>query len=626
MIHETANMIIHPGNGSTMEAYPIPFRSDEPGWLRVTLRRQDAPADGEETPLHAGTGYTVEMADGKARLYTTEPVGADMRLRIRRRTPRTQRLNPLPGTPLAPEDVERALDRATMALQDKGGDGGLSVRTLAFPASEVMEGGGFTLLPHQGAAGVADRRGTVVTFFPEEYPEAPAPEDEPPGGLGYTPTDQLLEAIREEAEGKYMMDEWWQADYQIVHGVAWLEERVEAYRFAISNIIVNGREGTTFGYKGHNVFTAPASLTIQHGSVGAHETTEPPARSFRSTVIGHGAHAEEGTDEGLAGDALVIGTGCGALNASNLSLSLTAVGASALIYGYYNVSVGAGSATGVSLQEGEEYRYASDWTGHALSAVVGAGSFSHGAKNAGLGADTVVHGRTNCAFGHGAVANGHGTLAMGADATAQVPYDEHRPSMGDTPPDAAALAVGHGAEARSWETLAAGAAAQATAAPQTVAVGAGAVAAAEGCVAVGHGAAATAEWSTMFSNGVAEPGADAAGGFGYGSRLTLPGSVEMIARGQGDGTPPGQPVAPGARVFLHPHHGLSLSHAVTALPPAAPYGTERGKEPQDITAEHCGTLADGMLTFHCDGDTLRIHLRDGGVIRTASAVFPPVIP
>lgn len=620
MIQETSNITIHAGNGSTAEAYPIPFRFDEPGWLRVTLRRQDAPADGEETPLEPGTGYTVEMAGGQARLFTTAPVGADMQVRIRRQTPRTQRLHPLPDSPLAPEDVERALDRVTMAVQDLRTDGGLSTRSMTFPASEAVEDGGVTLLPHQAAGGEPDRRGTVITFFPEDFPGAPAPEDEPPGGLTYTPTDALLESIREEAEGEYLIDRWGTAEVAIENAMSWLTARADAYRFSISYIIANERHGTTFGYKGNHVFTAPASLTIQHGSVGEHETTEPHALSFRSTVIGDGAHTDAGDDGENTRDMLVIGAESMALRGPDKHHSLAVAGRSALIYGYNNVALGSHGITGRADAQDAAFQDNMDWTGHTLSTVVGTATFCHGRENVILGAQAVAHGKRNCAFGHQTVANGYGMLALGADATAQVPYLERRPSLEDPPPDAAALAVGHGAQARSWETVAAGASAEAATAPQTVAVGAGAVAGEEGCVALGHGAAAQAGWSTMFSNGRAETGAWAASGFGYRPRLTLEGSVEVIARGQGDDTPPGQPVAPGARAFLHPHHGLSLSHAATALPPAATDAV-RGEEPQAITAEHCGTLAPGMLTFHCDGGTLRIHLCDGPVIRTASADF-----
>jgi hypothetical protein len=620
MIQETSNMTVQTGNGSTTEAYPIPFRFDEPGWLRVTLRRRSAPADGEETRLEPGTGYTVDMVDGHARLFTTEPVGADMQIRIRRRTPRTQRLHPLPATPLAPEDVERALDRVAMAVQDLRTDGGISTRSMTFPASEVVESGGVTLRPHQATGGEPDRRGTVITFFPENPPGAPAPENEPPGGLTYTPTDALLESIREQAEGDYLIDLWGTAEYTIEGAVSWLTARADAYRFSIQYMIANQRHGTTFGYKGRSAYTAPASLTIQHGSVGEFEMTEPHAQSFRSTVIGHGAHTDQGDDDENTRDMLVIGAESRALRNPDQHHSLAVAGSSALIYGYNNVALGSQGITGRADAQDALFQDHMDWTGHIYSTVVGTANFCHGRENVILGAQAVVHGKRNCAFGHQSVANGYGMLALGADATAQVPYAEHRPSLESPPPDAAALAVGHGAHALSWETVAAGASAEAATAPQTVAVGAGAVAGEEGCVALGHGAAAQAGWSTMFSNGMAENGAWAASGFGYRSRLTLEGSVEVIARGQGDDTPPGRQVPPGARAFLHPHHGLSLSHAATALPPAAT-AAGRGTEPQAITAEHCGTLAPGMLAFHCDGDTLRIHLCDGPVIRTASADF-----
>jgi hypothetical protein len=615
MIHESSNMTVLPGNGSTTAPYPIPFRFDAPDWLRVTLLPQGT-STVEEVPLEPGTGYTVEMAGGPARLFTTDPVEPDVQIRIRRRTPRTQRLHPLPGGTLAAEDVERALDRLTMGLQDLRADGGLSTRSLTFPASEAVEDGEITLLPHQSADGGPDRRGTVLGFSPQEYTGAPpTPEHAHPGELAYLPTDTLLEALSNSANSEYNIDQWGTGEYYANAAISWLEERAAAHHFSISTIIVNGQNGTTFGYKGNGSLSADDSLTIQHGSVGRNETTSPNALSFRSTVIGEAAYAAGPVVGEESRDALVIGVASSALTTPNQHQDLTVVGSYALIYGYSNVALGSGGSTGGADAQDPDYEDTVDWTGHTFSVAVGAGTFNHGRENVILGSQSVTHGKRNCAFGHLAVANGYGMLALGASAVAQVPYADH-------PPDAAALAVGHGAQAWSWRTVAAGTGAVAVAAPETVAVGTDAAAVGAGSVALGHRAEAQARWSTVFTNGVAETGAWAASGFGYGSRLTLPESVEIIARGQGDSTPLGQPVAPGARAFLHPHHGLSLSHAVTALPPAAT-SEDRGHEPQDITTGHHGTLAPGMLTFHCDGSTLRIHLADGATIRTASVTVGP---
>ncbi|WAC18934.1 hypothetical protein OVA24_17010 [Luteolibacter sp. SL250] len=621
MIQETSNMILHPGNGSTTVGYPVPFRFDEPGWLRVTLRPQDGTEGGQETPLEPGTGYTVEMADGGWRLFTAEPVGADMQIRIRRRTPRTQRLHPAEGTPLAPEDVERALDRVAMAVQDLSPDAGVSTLALTFPAGVPLEPGGTTLPPHQPAATGTDRRGTVLSFHPVPDPGESAPEDAPAGGVGYTPVEPLLEEIAGLAEGEYLIDRWSQADVEILNTMAALEGLVASYRYDIAMAVVNGRNGTTFGYKGASTVTAPGSLTIQHGRVGEGQEMEEEVaahvRSPHSTVIGHGAYAQGGDNVEFSTDSLVIGAGSGARQEPDVNLYLGVVGSYALVYGYNNISIGSHTINGRANADDAGDQFETDWTGHAASAVLGAGSLSHGRDNVILGSQVVVHGRQNCAFGHGAVAHGYSTLALGAGATAKVPYESHRPPPVGTLPYATALAVGRGAEARTWETVAAGTRAEATTAPQTVALGTDAVAGAEGCVALGNAAEARAVCSTALSHGVVEAGAWCAGGFGYRSRLTLPKSVEIISRGLGEDTPPGLPVAPGARVFLHPHHGLSLGHAETALPPGTTT-KERGAEPQDTTADRCGTLADGMLTIHRDGGTLRIHVNAGGVIRTAS--------
>lgn len=611
-------MIFHPGNGSTVEPYPIPFRFDSPAWLTVTVRRQDAPEGSEETPLSPGTDYLVEMAaSGGSRMVTTLPLAADMEIRIRRRTPRTQHLDPAPHTLLPPGDVEQALDRLAMAIQDRsrGADAGIPTRALTFPSNEVVAGGGHTLLPPRASTpGGRDRRGTVISFLPHPLTgETVAEGAPPPGTLAYTATAPLLEELRVSTANYYDGNERSTAQMVIDEMEAGLEAKANDYRTSIRDIIVNHAEGTTFGYRVEDIPTAKKSLTIQPPTEDVSSGFGPRAQSYRSTIIGHEAFTSGDGEEGEGGDALVIGSHSNAQRASDRNLSLTTVGGGSGIFGYDNTSVGPGCVIGNPTPIDPVYLLDDHYVGFGYSAAVGPGAQSHGQKCVMAGAYTITHGKGNGAMGPRAKANGNGTLALGSHARAEVPYDEVPPGVLPTPP-AAALAVGHEAETRWWETLAAGAGAKTTLSPQAVAVGVGAAAMAEGAVAIGTGATTSGKWSTVFTHGVVEDGAWAASGFGYRARASLPQAVEIISRGLAE------EMHPGARAFLHPQHGLCLSYADTVLPPAAT-PSAYGSEAQDITGSHHGSLAAGMLSFHCDGEHLRIHVSDGTAVRTAKAVI-----
>ncbi len=145
-IENTSNTMIYGGNGSTADGYPILFRFDAPAWLLV----QRVSAGGVESLLDEAA-YTLhgEGRLGMARLHTEEPVPPTEQLVIRRRTPAFQTLSLIPNAPLPAKDLEEALDRVVMAVQDRDGSPGTAFsKSLAFPAMEP-EGHRTTLpLPH----------------------------------------------------------------------------------------------------------------------------------------------------------------------------------------------------------------------------------------------------------------------------------------------------------------------------------------------------------------------------------------------------------------------------------------------------------------------------------------------
>jgi len=608
MINSTANMVVHAGNGSTVEAYAIPFRFDEPGWLEVTLLGQGEEDDAEETRLTAGTDYVVERRGGVDGLLTLLPVAAGMRLRIRRMTPRTQRLDLDAGTPFPAEDLERALDRLAMGVQDLGGGDGMPRKVMTLPASEGADGSP-TLLVHRAAeAGGVDRRGTVLSFHPEVPGEMP-----PAGSLAYTGLAGLTEELRGQVDSAYTSNHKDAVEGAIKGLITELKAKRQEYADKLLEIVINDNHGTNLANAPADMLSADYSLTIRNDSGTSPE--DVGATEYCATVIGDGARAQGSmiVGETAPGHTVLIGSGAQALYGSDHNFEDTALGAGAVMYGYNNVSLGNGTETGNSAPRDMTYALLRNFTGTDTT-VVGAGGFTHGQEQSVLGV-AVAQGRKSSAFGCEAAANGYAVLAAGAGARAEVPYP------GDSDDDVSpALALGSGAESRWEETVAAGAAARTVEAQQAVALGAGAAAAAVGSLAVGAGATAGGMWSAAFSNGTVEAGAWAAQVFGYRAKLSLARGVEIACKGRGTETPAGEPVIPGARILLHPLDGVCLSLADTVLPPAATAATP-GSEPQDATTTHHGTLAAGMLTFHCAGDKLVFHVSDGSAIRTAEASF-----
>lgn len=133
-LESAVNRIEYTGNASTVVAYPVPFRFDDAAWLYLT--RTDL--DGSTAPLILGVDFAIASPTPSTReITTTLAVPATSRLAISRYTPAAQTLSLIPNSPLPAKDLEAALDRIIMALQDRDAGGGNPfARALTFPLSE----------------------------------------------------------------------------------------------------------------------------------------------------------------------------------------------------------------------------------------------------------------------------------------------------------------------------------------------------------------------------------------------------------------------------------------------------------------------------------------------------------
>jgi hypothetical protein len=149
-IESAVNSVGYSGNNSDSTPYPITFRFDDPAWLSV-IQVDD---DDVTTILEDGVDYSVEVGG----ILTTLAVPATSTLSISRYTPASQSLDLIPNAPLPAEDVEAALDRVTMALQDRdAGKGNPFFKALTFPRSEPDSHETVLPLPHL-------RKNTLVFF------------------------------------------------------------------------------------------------------------------------------------------------------------------------------------------------------------------------------------------------------------------------------------------------------------------------------------------------------------------------------------------------------------------------------------------------------------------------------
>ena len=616
MITNTASTITHERATPPEGPYIIPFRFDAPSWLAVTLLPPISTEGGEDDapspiPLEHGLDYRLSagVVAGHTHLHALLPVPEGHRLQIQRATPAVQHLDLIPAAPLAVKDLERSLDRIAMGIQDGSPVRPIADKALAFPRVEAVTGSPVHLVSHE------ERKDTVLSFHPAPVVAvAPVPDPTPQtGDLRYVDFQTLSDAVQSDAGDRF-------------DGAA--AEKVEELKAGLNTALTIHREEV--GERMGDLLPYDAGLKL--GDTGGSPSNERSlgiqtgrmqeahvANREESVVIGYDARSEGGTsDDSLDRQTLSIGTGAVATTHDRTYRSI-AIGHLATAYGYHNVSVGPSGISGGGLPL-DNQDYSLDHQSH-YHTNIGLNTYTFGNGDTAVGAGSTVLGWESTAIGAGATAKGKHVLAIGGDASAMVPYEgtEFPDLSWETP----ALALGAGAATRHQHTAAIGAFAatlyeystaiggdaEATVS-HALAIGPGAKAVTGQGIAIGIEATAPAACSTVFGGMPLGPGAWACAAFGHGARLTAPRSAEITAAGDD---------VPGARLLLLHDHGAALSFAYTPLPPiAVPAGVAAGSEPQEITSTHHGGLRSGMLTFHSDGTSLKIHVSDTGVMRTAT--------
>lgn len=155
------NRIRYVGNNSIVTTYPVTFRFDDNSWLRVT--RTDA--DGTATSLDEGLATSglgefevITVSPGNYAIRSTVAVPVTSTLTISRLTPAEQSLSLISNSPIPAKDLEAALDRLMMVIQDRRFNGLNPFSTaLLFPVDEDPDN--VTTLPSAAA-----RLATFVYF------------------------------------------------------------------------------------------------------------------------------------------------------------------------------------------------------------------------------------------------------------------------------------------------------------------------------------------------------------------------------------------------------------------------------------------------------------------------------
>lgn len=117
MIGSTTNTAEYVGNASTVTAYTIPFRYDDPSWVKIIA----TDSAGVATTLALTTDFLL-AGDGLATtgtFTTTAAIPATTTLSVYREAPGLQSLNLETGEPLPSGSVEAQLDRLAMASTDR---------------------------------------------------------------------------------------------------------------------------------------------------------------------------------------------------------------------------------------------------------------------------------------------------------------------------------------------------------------------------------------------------------------------------------------------------------------------------------------------------------------------------
>ena len=129
----------HPGNGSITTPYPIPFRYDDPAWVRVEV----ITSSGAVSVLAPGS-YTLADGSASAGSLVTHSVAipTSSTVRITRTTPLTQSNSLVPNGQIPTNTIVASFDKLTMALQDLRGQlQQLEARCYRVPDGKIVAAG-----------------------------------------------------------------------------------------------------------------------------------------------------------------------------------------------------------------------------------------------------------------------------------------------------------------------------------------------------------------------------------------------------------------------------------------------------------------------------------------------------
>lgn len=175
-VQTTTSRVQYVGNNSTVTAYAVSFPFMEASDLKVSV----TDADGVETILQLGVGYTVTGGDGSTgNVVTTAAHNNTKTVTIWRETALTQPTSYTANDSFPAESHERALDRLTLMVQDLDRDKNQGIRLAQ--SQDPLE----TILPEPDSVLGFDGDG-VFGVFPKTDFTGP---DGPTGATGAAGTN-----------------------------------------------------------------------------------------------------------------------------------------------------------------------------------------------------------------------------------------------------------------------------------------------------------------------------------------------------------------------------------------------------------------------------------------------------
>ncbi|WAC18933.1 hypothetical protein OVA24_17005 [Luteolibacter sp. SL250] len=565
------------------EGVAVPFRFDEPRWLKVEFLAADGGVvltldhdpDGTEVAQQEGSFIVRYPEEGgealPPRVVTLPALPEGRRLRISRVTPLEQPLELAPNAPLPARALERALDRLTMALQDQQAENGTMVRSvLTFPPGEPA---GFrTQLPT-----ASGRAGKLLGF----HRVTGEMELVTTTGIAVNAANAQLQDLRSQVEALHLQ------------AAAGFQNAAEAE--ADDFFYRHGNDGLKFGEIGNtDLMDDPdhtpgaESMTIQPGT----DTPMHRAKGWRSIAIGYGTHAEAAHGVSIGSLSQTWGGSAVSLGHDAVARGSEAVAVGRSAYAELDGSVAVGPWARTPVQTGV--------TGYQCVAV-GFMTEAGGAGGTAVGMEARATGGSSLAVGTGAVAAGDGQTSVGHGAGSE------------SHPADRALSLGAFSRAKAAESCAVGI--------RCTAEGAGGTAV--GVDAGAHGARSTAVgWYTSvaapdgcafgYQNMVAAEAARSTA-LGHGVTLEVPDSVDVRAGGESP------------RLFLSGRTGaVHLSYLLTDRTPAAsanPWGEEPEPDPELFH------IPQRMLAFRVNSAKTHLYIDvaveepGGPVIRTVSLPF-----